>query len=120
MANNIPSQTFRLPTMKLTLSTGSPLNALYVAQDGQVLFKVETQTAWKSSTQISKVSRSLPNDEGGSRKQGGLVDVDIRGGLVHVADIEHSVSSSTILRFGGKEIDAKNYFRKETWGAYGR
>ncbi|THU79387.1 hypothetical protein K435DRAFT_528486 [Dendrothele bispora CBS 962.96] len=41
--------------------------------------------------------------------------------LEHIAQIDWKVFKSSRLRFGdGKEVLAKDFFRKETWGWYGR
>lgn len=104
--------------MKLTLSTASPLNAIYTTKDGQVRFKVEAKTTSKS-TRISKTSRLIAGCEG----EYGLAvagDVSMERYLTHNADIEHSTFSPSVLRFGGEEFDIRKHFRKERWGAYGR
>lgn len=101
--------------MYLYLSERSPLNSIYTNEDGQVMYKVVTPLAATSRT--STISCVLPND---LPVKGDNTEADTKDRFGHLAQIEHKVVASSILRFGGNEVEAKDYFRKEGWGVYGR
>lgn len=95
--------------MHLYLSKHSPLDSSFSTQDGQVLFKVDTEPI-KLGTRSCKISCIIPNDN---------VD-DGRDRFGSLAQIEFNNVESSIIRFRGDRIVTKEYFRKEGWGPYGR
>lgn len=78
--------------MNLILSNSSPLNARYMSNGGGVMFKVDTPSTLVSSRVSTITSGS---------------------GFGEVGQVEHNSWSSSVLRFGGMEVKAKNYFRKD-------
>ncbi|RDB19297.1 hypothetical protein Hypma_013597 [Hypsizygus marmoreus] len=47
-------------------------------------------------------------------------EVDMRDRFALLAQIEHKTVTSSIMRFGGDEVETKTYFKKKGWGWYGR
>ncbi|RDB19298.1 hypothetical protein Hypma_013596 [Hypsizygus marmoreus] len=47
-------------------------------------------------------------------------EVDMRDRFALLAQVEHKPVASSIMRFGGEEVETKAYFRKKGWGWYGR
>ncbi|GLB35659.1 hypothetical protein LshimejAT787_0212240 [Lyophyllum shimeji] len=104
--------------MHLYLSTPSPLNATFTNEDGQVMYKVDTPMA--VGTRTSTISCVVPNDIPQQQSDSSAAEESMKDRFAHLAQVEHNVVGSSVLRFGGKEILTKEYFRKEGWGAYGR
>jgi hypothetical protein len=96
--------------MRLSLSHRSPFNSVYINELGQVLFKVNTPTKFFSLAETSTISRIVPNTDPN----------DTHDRFVYLAEIEHNVLSSEIIRFNGMEVKAKNYLRKAGEGDLGR
>lgn len=101
--------------MNLILSDRSFLNATYSNDAGQVIYKVETPK--KLTTRISTITRVIPNDV---TLKGYSDEVDMQNRFGFLAQIEHKPISSSVIKFGGVEVETKEYFRKQGWGWYGR
>ncbi|KAF5387170.1 hypothetical protein D9615_002093 [Tricholomella constricta] len=97
--------------MHLYLSTRSPLNSVFSTAEGQALYKVETPMA--AGTRTSTISCIVPND---IPQHHSAHTVSMQNRFGHLAQVEHNVISSSILRFGGNEFATKDYFRKVGWG----
>ncbi|KAF9463421.1 hypothetical protein BDZ94DRAFT_610006 [Collybia nuda] len=100
--------------MNLHLSSPSPLNATYSNDAGQVIYKVDTPL--KLGREITTIKRVIPNDIADSEND----EVDMRDRFGFLGQIEHKAIASSVIKFGGAEIETKDYFRKEGWGSYGR
>ena len=98
--------------MLLSLSDRSPLNSVYTNPGGQVMYKTKTPMTLPWTTTISCV---LPNDIGTEPED--MCDSDR---LAHLAEVEHNLFASSVIRFRGEEIKTRNYLRKEGWGPLGR
>lgn len=102
--------------MNFILSDRSFLNATYSNEAGQVIYKVETPKGL--TTRVSTITRVIPNDV--IPLKGDSDEVDMRDRFGFLAQIEHKPISSSVIKFGGVEVETKEYFRKEGWGWYGR
>ena len=100
-----------LSIMLLSLSDRSPLNSVYTNPEGQVLYKTRTPMTVPSRT--TTISHVLPNDV--SKEPEDMCDK-----FAHLAEVQHNVFTSSIIRFRGEEVKTKDYFRHETWGPLGR
>lgn len=97
--------------MHLYLSDRSPLHATFATEEGQAIYKVDTP--FKFPRRTATISRIIPNGvEGG----GAPDEPDMQDRYGHLAEIEFGLVSSR-LRFGGSEIETKDYFRKGSSGA---
>ncbi|KAF8888288.1 hypothetical protein BD779DRAFT_463813 [Infundibulicybe gibba] len=93
--------------MQLTLSESTPLNATYINEMGQAIYKVDTPDKF-FKTPVATIHRIVPNGVQGR--------TSLRDQFGHLAQVEwHSLSSSKI-RMGGQEIKTKDFFRKVGWG----
>ena len=94
--------------MHLYLSGRSPLNSIFTNESGQVLYKVSSQIKFPART--STITRIVPNDS----------PEDMRDKFVHLAQVQHNVVTSAVLRFGGNEIKVKDYFQERGFSAFGK
>ncbi|KAF8062553.1 hypothetical protein FPV67DRAFT_1586369 [Lyophyllum atratum] len=92
--------------MHLYLSGREAINSEYANDNGQVLYKVETPQALgtRTSTISMVVAFDVPQRDG---------EPDMHNRFAHLAEIEHHVLGSSIMRFGGQEHQTKDFFRKE-------
>jgi len=85
--------------------------SVYSNETGQVLYKVETPI--KLPPRTSTISRVVPNNMSTDTE-------DMRDKFAYLATVKHKAIASSTLRFGGNEVETKEYFRKEGWSAHGR
>ncbi|KAG6817036.1 hypothetical protein H0H87_000448 [Tephrocybe sp. NHM501043] len=102
--------------MKLYLS-GSPLNAAYTNEDGQTLYKVETDT-W-ALTPTSTITRVVPNDVPRGEEDDTAI-VSMQDKFEYLGHVKRGVIAPSVLHFGGQQYEAKKFFRKGEWGLNGQ
>ncbi|KAF9021633.1 hypothetical protein BDZ89DRAFT_1071281 [Hymenopellis radicata] len=101
--------------MNLYLSTSdTAINTLYSSSDGVPLYK--TQTPMKLGSRTTTISRAVPSDI--PTREGAEQTGEQRFALL--AQIDWKLKGPTVLRFGGKEVEAKSYLIKDGagWGWY--
>ncbi|KAF9463415.1 hypothetical protein BDZ94DRAFT_1258739 [Collybia nuda] len=104
--------------MHLYLSKHSPLDSAFATDDGQVMFKVDTEPI-KAGTRTSYISCAISNDIP-RRAVIGEDIVDTRERFGSLGQIEFNTVASSVIRFQGAQVETKEYFRKDSWGPYGR
>ncbi|KAG6916908.1 hypothetical protein DXG01_004741 [Tephrocybe rancida] len=102
--------------MKLNLSGSSPLNSTFTNDDGQALYKVETKI-WAISP-TSNITCVIPNDI--PRREEEDTNISMQDRFAYFGHVEHNMIASAVLHFGDQRYEAKDYFKKDGWGAYGR
>lgn len=103
--------------MYLYLSNSSPLNSIYTNAEGQALFKVRTPSNFFGRT--TAVSRVVSNfssrSENVTRR-----DYSLHDRFGQVAQFEWKFFRSSQLRFKGREVKTRAFFKKQGWGWHGR
>ncbi|KAJ7137278.1 hypothetical protein C8R46DRAFT_1234664 [Mycena filopes] len=103
--------------MQLTLSTFKPISATYTdTESGVDKYRVHTEISviHGTTTTISRrIDRDIPRRDGEEETAAGAERL---GQLAHIA---WRVVGSTVVHFGGREIEAKDFFRKGSRGLFG-
>ncbi|KAF8068830.1 hypothetical protein FPV67DRAFT_1414503 [Lyophyllum atratum] len=92
--------------MQLYLSGASPFNSTFHSPDGQAIYKVQTSS--KTFGRTTTICRILQNDA--------LFNTTMRDTFGHLAQIEWKTLRSSVLRFHGREMRTRSFFKKEGWG----
>jgi hypothetical protein len=86
--------------MRLYLSTRKPWNSVYTTEDGQVIYKTTTpRKIWGRKTSIERI---VPSKEIG----------DMCDEFTHLAEVDYRVFSSSYIRYGGQDLETREFFRK--------
>ncbi|KAJ7137280.1 hypothetical protein C8R46DRAFT_922450 [Mycena filopes] len=103
--------------MQLTLSTFKPINATYTdTESGVDKYKVHTEISviHGTTTTISRrIDGDIPRRDGNEET---AAHAERFGQLAHMS---WRVVGSTVIHFGGREIEAKDFFRKGSPGLFG-
>ncbi|KAJ7700722.1 hypothetical protein B0H17DRAFT_1247280 [Mycena rosella] len=107
--------------MQLFLTTATPSNSVYTDESGAPKYKVNTPfKLLQRTTGISRVveyniprRRSLSPD-------GHEVEVEEGERFASLAHIDWHLLESSVIRFRGRELATRDFFRKVGWGWYGR
>ncbi|KAF8914821.1 hypothetical protein CPB85DRAFT_1412059 [Mucidula mucida] len=105
--------------MNLYLSTSdTAINTLYTSSDGTVLYKTHTPTKLSGKT-TTTISRAVPSDIPMREGESALEQIGEQR-FALLAQIDWRLISPTIIRFGGKEVEASSYLLKDGagWGWY--
>ncbi|KIK02644.1 hypothetical protein K443DRAFT_677375 [Laccaria amethystina LaAM-08-1] len=94
--------------MRLYLSTRKPWNSVYTTEDGQVVYK--TSTPRKICERKTSIKRIVPSKDKG----------DMRDEFAHLAEVDYRVFSSSHIRYGGQDLETRDFFRKGAWSWRGR
>ncbi|KAF5379133.1 hypothetical protein D9615_005855 [Tricholomella constricta] len=95
--------------MQLYLSGPRAFHSTYHDANGQAIYKVRTSSQVFGRT--TTVSRILRNEI--------LYDHSMRDIFGHLAQIEWKSFRSSILRFYGREMRTRSFFKKQGWGWHG-
>ncbi|KAJ6616392.1 hypothetical protein B0H10DRAFT_2392384 [Mycena sp. CBHHK59/15] len=103
--------------MQFNLSTHKPINDTYSdAESGVAQYKVQTEIKMHDTT--TTISRRINNDVLRREEDEGA-DAANSEWFGLLAYIYWHVVGSTVIRFGGQDIDAATFFRKENFSLYG-
>lgn len=103
--------------MNFYLSERGPLNSTFAAENGQIIYKVNTPM--RLGTRTSTISKIMPNDVVLHQEDEGEGEVDMRDRFALLAVVEHKPIKSSVIKFGGTEVETLKYFRKEGRGPRG-
>ncbi|KAJ7119099.1 hypothetical protein C8R44DRAFT_790012 [Mycena epipterygia] len=105
----------------LTGTTYYPMNAVYADASGAPQYKVNTPLNLLNgrTTAISRVVDGIPRRQSQS---GDEHETEGEEGerFASLAHIDWRVVESTVIRFRGRELLTRDFFRKTGWGLYGR
>ncbi|KAJ6624440.1 hypothetical protein B0H10DRAFT_2324961 [Mycena sp. CBHHK59/15] len=102
---------------QFNLSTHKPINDTYSdAESGVAQYKVQTEIKMHDTT--TTISRRINNDVLRREEDEGA-DAANSEWFGLLAYIYWHVVGSTVIRFGGQDIDAATFFRKENFSLYG-
>ncbi|KAJ7490957.1 hypothetical protein FB451DRAFT_628373 [Mycena latifolia] len=102
--------------MHLFLTTANPTNAVYTNENGVPQYKIHTPLMSRDlTTVISRVVDGIP------RRSGKGDGHDAEGGerFASLAHIDWHLVDSSVIRFRGREIVSRDFFRKEGVGWFG-
>lgn len=102
-------------SMKLYLSSRSPINSVFTNEDGQAIYKVETPMTMK---RVATITRVIPNDI--VPQDGEAADPDMKDRYAFMASVEFNHLSSTRITLVGSEFTTNSYFTREGWTSCGR
>jgi hypothetical protein len=107
--------------MRLILTTATPSNAVYTDASGAPQYKVNTPFALHDrTTAISRVvAHDIPRRHSQST-DGHEAEPQERERFAGLAHIDWHLLDSSVIRFGGRELATRDFFRKEGWGWYGQ
>lgn len=134
--------------MHLYLTRRSHLNSLYVNDDGQVLYKVETP--FKFVGLVSSIKSVLPGDipapdpskisnppppyepindndiegddeepDDGADEEPDEEDVELYYRFANLAVIEYNKIATSVMRYRGEEYETSKFFTKKEYGWFG-
>ncbi|KIK64377.1 hypothetical protein GYMLUDRAFT_39922 [Collybiopsis luxurians FD-317 M1] len=102
------------------------LNNTWYDDEGYTVYTCHTpfRVSPHRTTTISKSVREVNNDDTGNDQNSETPSVD-RTNIIYLAQIDWNIIKSSKMRFGsgrfsGREIEAKEYIKKEGWSLYGR
>ncbi|KAJ7490956.1 hypothetical protein FB451DRAFT_628376 [Mycena latifolia] len=107
--------------MRLLLTTATPSNSIYTDESGAPKYKVNTP--FKVHDRTTAISRVV--EHGIPRRRSGSVsgpDGEEEEGerFASLAHIDWHLVEPTVIRFRGRELSTRDFFRKVGWGWYGR
>ncbi|KAJ7490970.1 hypothetical protein FB451DRAFT_628578 [Mycena latifolia] len=104
--------------MHLFLTTATPTNAIYTDENGTPQYKVHTPFTPRDRTSvISRVVDGIPRRS----EAGDGPDAEVEGGerFANLAHIDWRLVESSVIRFRGRELVTRDFFRKEGMGWFG-
>ncbi|PFH53535.1 hypothetical protein AMATHDRAFT_137257 [Amanita thiersii Skay4041] len=97
--------------MHLYLTNHSHLNTSYTNEEGQILYRVETQGYFNK---VSTISRVVPNNSVNKKKP------SLQDEFGELGRVEFHTLSPSVLRFGGRRHETNTFFSKKGLSGYGR
>lgn len=122
--------------MNIYLSRRSPINSVYTNELGQVLYKVDTP--YRLGSRTSTIWKIIPNEsdpllydkyddtkeasdsEDEEKVTPELSESTLRDRFTVLATVEHKLVGHAVLKFDGKTLESKDYFRKAGLGIHGQ
>ncbi|KAJ6606064.1 hypothetical protein DFH09DRAFT_1119210 [Mycena vulgaris] len=105
--------------MQLFLTTATPSNSVYTDESGVPQYKVNTPFKLDRTTAISRVvEHGIPRRSGSMDGHDAGIEEGER--FASLAHIDWHLVESSVIRFRGRELATRDFFRKEGWGWYGR
>ncbi len=102
-------------TMLLVLSTGTPWNANYCNEEGQIIYKVESPGL---ITRTIKISRVLPPVEPEPDAEVG--EAQFRDVYESVAEIDYHLFRHSYIKYGGVNVSVDDFFKRGGFSFWGR
>lgn len=98
----------------LTLSSKKPWDSTYRTQEGQVVYKVESDTPILAARTI-KISKIMPSFLDNRITTKGREAQHLKDSFAHLATVEYHTFRSSRIRMGNLDISTNDYFRREGW-----
>jgi len=100
--------------MQLYLSAEYPWNTNYCTEEGQVIYKVESDGPMYRTMKISRITPSKINTEATDE------DEALRDTFAQLGEIDYHTFRISRIRYGEQDTPVDEYFRKGEMGFFGR
>ena len=106
-----------MSNIQFILSSEKPWDTTYRTQEGQVIYKVVSETpklGSMSGRRDIKISKIMPSFDNQIPTQDREAE-QLRDSFAHLATVEYHEYHSSRIRMGGLDVSTNDYFKKEGW-----